>query len=549
MRGLRRTVPRDWIRANVRLPGTVRDARGRVLIRAGATLTEGQVRLLESYDPDHLLAGADWPDDFELLQLQQENAFPGDALLDAGAAETAEAEIDALLAGAADGMDVADDVDSHEPDGESVDASSDAVEFAPRVEPAPAELVNVASLRPGMRLAHDIYDDLDVLLLAAGMTITPRFLQLLSQRRIKLVRLRPSGSPPPTSLAEPAAEEEEWDESRAEEVALPPDLREQLRMRSVKAWRRPRLPIETLRIEAAKGLERHAAVSVAVAELGETLQLGGKVSVVHVRANIKNFVNMVSLDFDLLPLVVAMQRTKDEYLFDHCVNVALLSVSIAAQLGIGHEELMNIGLAGFLHDIGMLRVPGGIRLAPRALTDEETREVRRHPFHTVAMMQGIRGLPSVVRHVAFQAHERADGSGYPKGRVGSLIHPYAMVVGIADTFSAMTRPRPYREAMTPYEAAKRILMDGSENRFDRTIVRAFLDSVALFPIGSIVELSDGRRATVVRANPDKHTRPIVEEISDDGRPTSRLIDLKKEEKIQVVRAHPTPESGPVMTIA
>lgn len=547
MPSTRRTVPRDWIRTDARLPGTVRDGQGRVLVRGGVVLTEGQVRLLQSYEPDQLIAGADWPDDFELLQ--QANKYPGDAALDAEAISSAEAEIDALLAGAQDSAEGPSVLGALRGDLDDADAATSGDEPTVSVGPAPAELVEVGSLRAGMRLAHDIYDDLDVLLLAAGMTITPRFLQLLSQRRIKLVRLRPSGSPPPTSLAESAGQEEEWDEPKAEDLALPQNLRDQLRLRAVKAWRRPTLPIETLRVEAVKGLERHAAASVAAAELGETLQLGGKVSTAQVRGNIKNFVNMVSLDFDLLPLVLAMQRTKDEYLFDHCVNVAVLSVSIAAQLGVDHEELMNIGLAGFLQDLGMLRIPGGIRLAPRSLTGEEVEVVRRHPYHTVALLQGIRGLPSVVRHVAFQVHERADGSGYPKGRVGSLIHPYAMIVGIADCYSAMTRPRPYRPAMTPYEAAKRILLDGSENRFDRTIVRAFLDAVALFPIGSIVELSDGRRATVVRANPDKHTRPVVEEIAEDGRPTTRLIDLKKEERIQVVRAHTMPETGPVMTIA
>jgi HD-GYP domain-containing protein (c-di-GMP phosphodiesterase class II) len=211
-------------------------------------------------------------------------------------------------------------------------------------------------------------------------------------------------------------------------------------------------------------------------------------------------------------------------------------MAIASQLGVHHSTITEIGLAGMLHDIGMLRVPASIRLASRELTDRELHEIHRHPLHTLDMLSGLRGIPQAVKFVAYQAHERINGEGYPRGRMGRQIHRYAEIVSIADVYSAMTNIRPYRAAMTPYMAAKTILTEGSVEKFDRQLVRAFLDTIALFPIGSRVELSNGSIARVLRANPSLHTRPVVEELTADGCSTGYIIDLSEEDTPRVIRA-------------
>lgn len=407
------------------------------------------------------------------------------------------------------------------------------------------DLVDVGSLRDGMRLAHDVYDDAGVLLLAAGMCVSSRFLELLARRQIRTVRLRrvssvdaslPSSVDADQDAAYPGDSTEQsrkLDDLLARELLDPPVLQ------PVRAWRRPRLPMDALKAEALRGVERHDAVSSVVASAGETLQLGGKLTVGHLRSTMNDFVNMVTLDFDLLPLVVSMQRTKDEYLFDHAVNVALLSMTIGVQLGLNHHQLMDLALAGMLHDVGMLRVPGHIRLAPRKLNSDEVAEIRRHPLYTLDMLEGVRGLPNVVRIIALQVHERSNGSGYPRGRTGSMLHPFSMIVSVADAYAAMTRPRPHREALSPYEGASVILHAAAANQFDKLVVRAFLDAVALVPIGSIVELNTGRRGVVIRANPDMHTCPVIEELDDHDRPCGRIIDLSQEKELRITRAHPT----------
>ncbi|MBU0716848.1 MAG: HD domain-containing protein [Planctomycetes bacterium] len=397
------------------------------------------------------------------------------------------------------------------------------------------------SVQGGMRLSQDIYDESGVLLLAAGSRVTRRFLQLLSARGIMRVQLR-SPEPPPAPIHDrhttPSATEDDLSTALSRELdeRMAGELQRAVVFRPVRAWRRPRLPINELKGEAKRGVARHAATSNAVTELCRTLQGGQEVPVTELRQSVTQFVDMAALDFDLLPTIIAMRQSQDEYLYDHCVNVALLSMAMASQLGMERPAILEVGLGGLLQDIGMLRVPLPIRLAHRPLTSEEWHEIQRHPLHTLDMLANLRGVPQTVKFIAYQAHERIDGVGYPRRRTGAQLHRYAEIVSIADVYSAMTHERPYRKPHTPYEAAKTILTDGHAQRFDRLLTRAFLDTVSLFPIGSRVELSNGLTGRVLRARPGAHTRPLVEEITADGCPTGQVIDLSQEKTLRVVKA-------------
>jgi HD-GYP domain-containing protein (c-di-GMP phosphodiesterase class II) len=255
----------------------------------------------------------------------------------------------------------------------------------------------------------------------------------------------------------------------------------------------------------------------------------------------RDFAEMVAVDLDLLPTILSLRSTPDDFLYQHCVSVSSLSMVIATQLGFRHERVLEIGLAGMLQDVGMLRVPVSIRLAPRALTESEREIIHRHPAYTVDYLDAIPSLPRDVRFVGYQVHERVDQTGYPRKRGGSTIHAYAKIIAVADVYIAMTSPRPYRPAHMPYEAATAILHDCGQGRFDNRIVRALLDCISLFPTGSYLELDDGRQAKVVRANPNRHTRPVVGILQSDGTMTGELIDLAVTTGIQVARIRSAPD--------
>lgn len=401
------------------------------------------------------------------------------------------------------------------------------------------------SVQSGLTLPEDIYDDAGVLLLAAGSRVTRRFLQLLRERGVSRVHLR-STAPASADVLPPSVVEAEA-EAPAEDLlhtALSRDLDERLAgelqrrvdFYPVKAWRRPRLSIDDLKGEASRGVERHAATSAVVAELTDALQSGRRVSAPQIRASVSEFVDKAAVDFDLLPLIVAMQESKSEYLFDHCVNVSLVAMAMASQLGLPRDSITEIGLGGLLQDIGMLRVPDSIRLGEGSLGEREWEEVHRHPLHSLDMLADLRGIPQTVRLMVYQVHERSDGCGYPRGRAGAQLHEFSKIIAVADVYAAMTARRPYRPAMQPYEAVKIILQDGAVDRFDRNLVRTLLDTISLFPTGSRVGLSNGRGARVLRANPGLHTRPVVEELCDDGTPTGHILDLSRDDAPSVVLA-------------
>ena len=435
-------------------------------------------------------------------------------------------------------------IDSTSPDQSASGAEQD--ERSISIEQLQTEVFH--SVRAGMALKDDIYDESDVLLLAAGSIITSRFLQLLRDRNIIRVQLKSPRLPPaPTTIAEPVQEHDQKTADRDDRIHTPHSreldermvelLQQPIEFHSVRTWRRPRLPVENLKTAANAGVESHRETSDAVAQFCQEISTGRRVTAATLRGSVDAFVDQVTLDFDLLPLIISLQESGDEYLYDHCVNVSLMAMAMACQLGLDRTATTEIGIGGLLQDIGMLRVPKEIRLANGSLTESDWKEIKLHPLHTLDMISELKGLPLSARLVAYQVHERIDGSGYPRGRKGDQIHRFAQIVSVADTFVAMTGARPFRSAISPYKSAKAVLEGGRDGEFDRELVRALLDTISLFPIGSLVGLSDGTTARVLRANPGQHTHPIVEEVTGDRYSLGNIIDLSENTDISIIRAY------------
>jgi HD-GYP domain-containing protein (c-di-GMP phosphodiesterase class II) len=395
--------------------------------------------------------------------------------------------------------------------------SSSAQDAADEALAGFADRVRVDLLRVGMRLTRDIHDDANVLLLSAGSRITERFLHLLQTRAIRFVRLAAPAQPVPAV-------------SEAADNIAP----------GVLHLSSARMPVTELWEEARRGLSRHAAAGELLSAMSKDVAQAGSGDASSMRDLVQDLFGMLALDRDLLITVVALQRSMGEYLFDHCVNVALISMSVAAQMGMSRDKIHAIGLGAMFQDVGMLRVPERIRLAPRGLTADERDEIRRHPLYAMEFLQNLRGLPHDTPHIASQTHEREDRSGYPRQRSSTTIHPLAKIVSVADCFAAMVQPRPHRDPLIPHNAIREILHDGHRGTLCRSVLRATLDHLSVFPIGSEVELSNGLRARVVRANPGRHTQPVVAESDAEGNLSDETLDLAENNDLRVIKAHPYP---------
>lgn len=243
----------------------------------------------------------------------------------------------------------------------------------------------------------------------------------------------------------------------------------------------------------------------------------------------------------LLNLSSIKSDASEDYLFNHCLNVCLLAINIAAAAGYSRRQVVEIGMGAILHDMGMMLIPQGIRMKKGSLSNDEFFEVRKHPVLGLHLLQKIANLPESVAYVAYQTHEREDGKGYPKGRSGRFLHYYARIVMIADIFEAMSSPRSYRPAHLPYKAMEFLLAFVRKGQLRSDLVKSFIGYASLFPVGSLVRISSNEVGKVIEANGINYTRPTISVIADKDLRTYdaakiREIDLGREKDIKVVQA-------------
>ncbi|MBM7586200.1 putative nucleotidyltransferase with HDIG domain [Bacillus pakistanensis] len=206
--------------------------------------------------------------------------------------------------------------------------------------------------------------------------------------------------------------------------------------------------------------------------------------------------------------------TYDSYIVHHSFNVTIYTLAIGMELKLPPKQLEMLGLGAILHDIGKMLVPEDILMKPDKLTIDEFSEVKKHSQHGFNILRQLHSVSLIVAHCAFQHHERLDGSGYPRGIKGEDIHPFAKIIAVADVFDAMTSNRVYRRAMLPHEALE-VLYAGAGTLFDKNVVEAFRHSVAIYPNGLVVILSDGRKGIVSKQNKGLADRPVLRIIEEN----------------------------------
>lgn len=235
---------------------------------------------------------------------------------------------------------------------------------------------------------------------------------------------------------------------------------------------------------------------------------------------------------------IAVVRNIDDYTMMHSVNVAVLSIIIARSLGYPRHDLKDIGVGAILHDIGKAKLPRVLINKPGKLTDQEFEQVKRHTEYGFEILRKIFSINLSSAHIAYQHHERLDGSGYPRGLVGEGIHPWSRLAAVADVYDALTTDRPYRAAFRPDEAMA-ILHDNTGVQFEGRPVIHLIRRLAIYPAGTIVRLNNGYIGIVVRQT-TVSSRPVVRVLADpDGLLTgSYELDLSQDETYHVCHVLP-----------
>ena len=195
------------------------------------------------------------------------------------------------------------------------------------------------------------------------------------------------------------------------------------------------------------------------------------------------------------------------------IDVTIFSLKIGHGMGYDNKRLLALALIALLHDVGMYKIPQHILDKKDKLSEKELKEIRRHPEISAKILSKSDKEYKWLADVALQIHERADGSGYPRGIKEKDIHQYAAIIGIVDIYSAMIKDRPYRDRIEKNRAMRSIIAS-SKGKFPVQIIKTFLNEISFFPVKSYVKLNDHSIGRVITTNPGFPLKPTVEIIQD-----------------------------------
>jgi HD-GYP domain-containing protein (c-di-GMP phosphodiesterase class II) len=264
-------------------------------------------------------------------------------------------------------------------------------------------------------------------------------------------------------------------------------------------------------VSTAAELERAAKIchqsKQAVISMFQEARMGKAVDVGGAQKMVEEITDSVSRNPGAL-ISLARLKTVDDYTYMHSVAVCAMMVALSKQLGQDAEQTRLAGMAGLMHDLGKAMMPMEVLNKPGKLTDAEFAIIKTHPVEGHRLLLTGQNVDAVVLDVCLHHHEKTDGSGYPKGLKDSDISVFAKMGAVCDVYDAITSNRPYKVGWDPAESLRK-MAEWSNGHFDGKIFQAFVKSLGIYPIGSLVRLTSGRLGVVIDQTGKSLTMPVV----------------------------------------
>jgi|CXWL01.1.fsa_nt_gi HD-GYP domain-containing protein (c-di-GMP phosphodiesterase class II) len=248
-----------------------------------------------------------------------------------------------------------------------------------------------------------------------------------------------------------------------------------------------------------------------------------------------------------LAMIQRLQKGQPD-LYVHVSDTAVLALTIGSEHGLEAPALEHLGMGAILHDLGQIRLPQNLFHKTTAYTPPEWDLVRQHPQLGADMVQDAPDFPEDSRRIILEHHERLNGSGYPHGLTGSAISPLSQLTALVDVYDALVVMRAGRPSLSPSEAMRELYLSGQRGEFDKPLVERMIHTLGIYPVGSCVELNDGRRGVVVSVKPGRGLMPVIKLLPATSRPPviggNSIVDLgnARHPRLSIVRTV-EPEPG------
>lgn len=280
--------------------------------------------------------------------------------------------------------------------------------------------------------------------------------------------------------------------------------------------------------EFARAAKICAQAKRAVTSMFQEARMGKAVDTAGAKMLVEEISASVSRNPNAL-ISLARLKTADDYTYMHSVAVCALMVALSKQLNLNEEQTRSAGIAGLLHDLGKALMPMDVLNKPGKLTDEEFTIIKKHPEEGHKLLLASTGADEIALDVVLHHHEKTDGSGYPERLKDSEISLFAKMGAVCDVYDAITSNRPYKTGWDPAESLRK-MAEWANGHFDPMVFQAFVKSLGIYPIGSLVKLSSGRLGIVIEQAEKSLLTPRIKvfySTRSNARIKPEIVDLSR----------------------
>ncbi len=260
--------------------------------------------------------------------------------------------------------------------------------------------------------------------------------------------------------------------------------------------------------ELARATKVLAGATPAMKSMFQDVRMGKAIDTEHCLPLVNDITESVQRNPGAI-VSLARLKTSDDYTYMHSVAVCALMVSLAKQLNLNEVDTREAGMAGLVHDLGKALMPNEVLNKPGALTNEEFAIMKKHPEEGHKLLVEGKGVGPVPLDVCLHHHEKMNGMGYPHKLKGDEISLFSKMGAVCDVYDAITSNRPYKAGWDPAESIQKMAQWAKDGHFDERIFQAFVKSIGIYPIGSLVKLKSGRLAVVMEPGTTSLVCPIV----------------------------------------